>query len=275
MEKVKKFGSALAIVIVVVVLAVLFWAFCITTVPTGYTGVGTRFGKITGVTYEAGLHITSPFVKIVKMDNRIQKESVQLSSFSSDIQEVEILYTVNFQIDKTTAPVIYETIGVDYYTKVISPSITESVKTISAQYTAEQLVSNRAVLAQGIEDDLKDRLKQYNVMLVSSSIENIDFTDAFTDAVEAKQVAQQNKLRAETEAEQKRIEAQADADVQLIKAKAEAEANDTISKSLTEMILRKEYLDKWDGILPTTMLGSDAQTFFSVSVDPAESSDQQ
>lgn len=241
-----------------------------TEVPTGHTGVVTTFGRVENYTLDAGIHFIAPWQETVKMDNRVQKRTAELSCFSSDIQEVNLIYTINYQIKKSDAQTIYRTIGEDYYQTVIVPCITESVKVVTARYTAEQLVGKRNELAAAIEEDLTGKLLAYNIELVSTSIENMDFTDAFTDAVEAKQVAQQNKLRAETEAGQKVIEAQAAAEVRkvnadaeayelLAKAEAEAEANRKISESLTTGLIQYTYAQTWDGKLPTFMAG-DSQT---------------
>jgi regulator of protease activity HflC (stomatin/prohibitin superfamily) len=195
------------------------------------------------------------------MDNRVQKQTVELKCFSSDIQEVSMMYTLNYQINSTDAMTIYKTIGVKYYDKVIIPNITEAVKTCTAKYTAEALVNNRNELSMAIEKDLANRLNSYNIILVSTAIEDMDFTDAFTNAVEAKQVAQQNKLKAETEAEQKVIEAEAaakvksveaDAEAYQIKVKADAEAaaNKEIAASLTEALINYMYYQTWNGELP-------------------------
>lgn len=237
---------------------------CMASVPTGHTGVITTFGKVADYTYDAGFHIKKPWENVIMMDNRVQKQSTELSCFSADIQEVEMIYTINYQIRQTDAMTIYSTIGTEYYNTVIIPCITESVKTVTAKYTAENLISNRTELAQVIEEDLATKLDAYNIILVSTSIEDMDFTDEFTNAVEAKQVAQQNKLKAETEADQKRVEAQANADAQVIaaqgqadslviQAQAEAEANELLSKSLTDKILEKMYYDNWNGILPSVV----------------------
>ncbi len=239
---------------------------CVQTVPTGHTGVVTTFGHVEETTLDAGVHLVLPWQQVIKMDNRVQKESTELPCFSSDIQEVNLVYTINFQIKKSDAQTIYRTIGVDYYHTVIQPCVTESVKVVTARYTAEQLVGKRNELAAAIEEDLGEKLLAYNIELVSTSIENMDFTDAFTDAVEAKQVAQQNKLRAETEAEQKVIEANAAAEVRkvnadaeayelLAKAEAEAEANRKLSESLTDALIQYSYAQSWDGKLPTVMSG--------------------
>lgn len=237
-------------------------------IPTGHTGVITTFGQVENYTLDSGIHLKWPWQKVIKMDNRVQSKTIELSSFSSDIQEVSMTYTVYYQIDKTNAMTIYSTIGKDYSDKIITPIVNESVKTVSALYTAEELVNSRAELAKGITEELTVKLAVYNIEFVDASIENIDFTDAFTDAVEAKQVAQQNKLKAETEAEQKRVEAQAEADAKLIAAQAEAdatlieaeaktEANRLLTESLTPEILEKMYYDTWDGKLPT-VYGADS-----------------
>ena len=121
-------------------------------------------------------------------------------------------------------------------------------------------------MASQIEEVLSKKLAAYNIELVGASIENMDFTDAFTDAVEAKQVAEQNKLRAETEAQQrvleanaaaeiKRIEAEADAYELTTRAEAEAEANRKIAESLTEALIAYTYAENWNGELPTFMTG--------------------
>ena len=237
---------------------------CVQTVPTGHTGVVTTFGRVENTTLDSGVHFVLPWQNVVKMDNRVQKNTVDMPCFSSDIQEVNLTYTINYQIKKSDAQTIYRTIGEDYYQTVIQPCITESVKVVTARYTAEQLVGKRNELAAAIEEDLAEKLLSYNIELVSTSIENMDFTDAFTDAVEAKQVAQQNKLRAETEAEQKVIEAKAAAEVRKVnadaeayevraKAEAEAEANRLISESLTQGLISYTYAQSWDGKLPTVM----------------------
>ena len=250
------------ILIPVVFVAALIVIFsCFTQVPTGHTGVVTTFGKVSNYTLDSGIHVKAPWQKIVKMDNRIQRATESLSCFSSDIQEVSMLYTLNYQISQKDAMTIYRTIGSDYYHTIIVPTVQESVKVCTAKYTAEELVSERTDLAKAIEDSLSAKLANYNIMVNSTSIENMDFTDAFTNAVEAKQVAQQNKLKAETEAQQKVIEAEAAANVKKIeadaeayqlvkKAEAEAEAYRMISESLTDKVLSKMYYDNWDGKLP-------------------------
>ncbi len=252
---------------------------CITTIPTGHTGIVTTFGRVEDYTYEAGVHTKAPWQQVVKMDNRIQKSSVEMSCFSSDIQEVSTIYTINYQIEKANAQTIYRTIGKDYYTTIILPRIEESVKSMIAKYNAESLIASRVELSEEIRADLTEKLAAYNVEVIDASIENLDFSDAFTTAVEAKQVAAQEKLKAEIQQEQANIEAkaaaeraiiaaQADAEKAIIEAEAaaeaakkeadakayagekEAEANKKISESLTDALIEYKTVEQWNGELP-------------------------
>ena len=143
------FGRTLGIILGVALIAILVMS-CFTRVPTGNTGIVTTFGKVENYTLDAGMHFKLPWQKIVKMDNRVQKQSIDLMCFSSDIQEVSMTYTINYQISKADAMTIYSTIGINYYETVVIPCITESVKTVTARYTAEELVGMRSELASAI-----------------------------------------------------------------------------------------------------------------------------
>lgn len=266
-------GAALGVGIGAAVLTIILLACsCMANVPTGHTGVLTTFGRVENITFEAGMNFKAPWQEVIVMDNRVQKQSTDLICFSSDIQEVSMKYTVNYQISSKDAMTIYKTIGTDYYNNIIVPNITESVKTAVAKYNAEALVSGRSELSRVIQEDLTTRLAAYNIIVVSASIEDMDFTDAFTNAVEAKQVAEQNKLKAQTEAEQrvieanaaaeiKRVNAEAEAEAQKIaaeaaayeiqvKAEAEAEANKKLAESITQQLIDYKYYETWNGELP-------------------------
>lgn len=259
---------------------------CIRSVPTGNTGVVVTFGRVEDYTLDSGIHFTAPWKSVKKMDNKTQIYNIDLSCFSSDIQEVTIKYAVNYSIDKENAQVIYKTIGMDYVTTVMEPKVQEAVKGIVAKYTAEQLIGQRGNLSAQVEEVLTASLAAYHINVVSTSLSDIDFTDAFTNAVEAKQVAEQNKLRAKTEQEQAIIEANAAAEKQVIKAKADADSAilaaeadkkvqqinadaaeyagqkeaailSNIGEQMTKYpgLIQYYYYQKWDGTLPRTMLG--------------------
>ncbi|QTE68913.1 SPFH domain-containing protein [Clostridiales bacterium] len=267
---------------VVVLALVLVGTLCTATVQTGYTGIVTTFGKVENMTLEAGLHLKSPFQQIISMDNREQKTTFTTEAFSSDIQQVNITGSINYAINKSTAMNLFKEVGTDYFNKLVYPRMLEITKGVFSKYTAENLVANRQKLSESIRDGLSEELQSYGINVISLSIENIDFTDAFTDAVEAKQVAAQRKLQAEIEqaqmtmetqqqAERQRINAEAAANVAKINAdadayamkvrsEAEAEANKMIAESLTENLIRANEIKSWDGKLPVYMAGEGGTT---------------
>ena len=281
--------KSLIILVAVVILAIIIGTTCTATVQTGYTGIVTTFGKVEDITMEAGLHLKTPFQQIIMMDNREQKSSFTTEAFSSDIQQVDITGSINYTINKSTAMNLFKEVGTDYFNKLVYPRMLEITKGVFSKYTAENLVANRQKLSESIRDGLYAELQDYGINVISLSIENIDFTDAFTDAVEAKQVAAQKKLQAEIEqaqmtmetqqqAERQKIHAEAEANVAKINAdadayatkvrsQAEAEANKMIAESLTENLLRLTELKSWDGKLPTYMAGENGATIPVLRLD--------
>lgn len=293
-EKMDEFrwGHIIGSVVALIVAIILAFSM-IKIVPTGYTGILTTFGKVEPNTVSAGVHVIAPWQKIVKLDNRTQKVSVETDTFSKDIQQVKISLAVNFCIDQATAQELYKTVGVNYYESVVLPRILENVKAVVAEYSAENLVAKRGELSDEILTRLTDDAAAYGINIISISVEDIDFTDEFTDAVERKQVASQNKLAAETEQAQKTMEEQAAADRAVISAKAkaeqdviaanaelevtkiqaeaalyagekEAEMNKRIAESLTPNLVKYYYIKQWEGVLPKTVLGEDNSFMISL-----------
>lgn len=274
--------------------AVIIVASCISIVPTGYTGILTTFGKVEDRTISSGINFVAPWQQIVKMDNRTQKIQLTTSAFSSDIQQVDLTLSVNYCIDQETAQKLYRTVGMNYYDNVMYPRIQENVKAVFAHYTAENLIGKRDSLSQQIADTTAEDMKSYGITIISIAVEDIDFTDAFTNAVEAKQVAAQNKLTAETQQAQKTMEEEAaakravivanaeaeksiiaaNADLEVVKVQAEAalyagekeaEMNKRISESLTPELTKYKWIAQWNGELPTTILSDDGSYMISLS----------
>lgn len=208
-----------------VFLAILLTFFgCIASVDTGHVGVVKTFGKVEDYTFDSGFHLKAPWNSVTQINNQVQKTTIELPCFSSDIQEVNTTYTVNYQIAKGNAQNLYRDIGVNYLETVVNPTIQESVKTIIARYTAEELIKKRAEVAVEIEELLTINLARYNIDVSSTAIENMDFTDSFTAAVEAKVVAEQNKIKAEKENEQALAKAENDKLIAIKNAEAQAAA---------------------------------------------------
>lgn len=269
-EEAKTFGWIALIIGVIMLVISLF-----TSVPTGYTGILTTFGKVNDNTLEAGINLKAPWQDVVLMDNREQTREFSVLAFSSDIQEVKVSGTISFSIDKATAMKLYRDVGTNYYEVLVVPRLNEAVKVMLSQYTAEELITNRGQLSTGMLTSLNEATSVYGLNIINISID-VDFSDAFTDAVEAKQVATQVMQRVQTEQQQEtmiaeqtaarlQIEAeaaaavartQADAEAYAIttKAQAEAQANALISESLTETLIEYTEILQWNGMLPGTVI---------------------
>ena len=259
-----------ALVLVVALLAVGYATMTVR-VPTGYTAIVTTFGKVEDYTLEAGFHFKSPIQNVVLMDNRIQKVSFTTEAFSSDIQQVDVAGSINFSIDKQTAMRLYSGIGVNYFENLLHPRLLEKIKSVISAYTSEELIGKRDMLSDTIVEELRLEMQDYGITIASVNLEDIDFTDAFTDAIEAKQVATQRALQAKVEQEQKTMEAEAAAERQKIDAQAaaevariqaeaaqyagekEAEMNRKLAESLTNDLVRYYLVQKWDGAMPRFM----------------------
>ena len=262
---------------------------CITSIPAGHTGVIVTFGRVEDKVLTEGIHAILPYQEVVLFDNRVQKYSFQLEAFSSDIQQTDVTGSVNFTVTQSQSQNLYQRVGVNYYDTVIYPRLLEDIKLVFSRYSAEGLIGNRTVLSEESCKLIKEDLANYAIDVVSVNIENIDFTDTFTDAVEAKQVAQQNKLTTETqqeaeivianaEAEKKLIAAKADsekakiaADAEAyavkVKAEAEAEANRKLAESITPALIEYQQIMNWDGKLPEVVGGENIFPLYLIGKD--------
>ena len=249
-------------------------------VDSGCVGIVTHFGKIKDDVLPAGFHVTGYFDQVHPINVRTQIKSGEVVAFSSDIQQVVLSVSINYNVTPEAANTLYKTISGDYFATLISPRVNENVKVIVSNYTAESLIASRETLSAEVLKLMQRDLAPYGITATAISIENIDFTDAFESAVEAKQVATQEAQKARTQQEQqtmeaqqeanrKKIAAQAAADVTRteadakayetrVQAEAEAEANAKIAASITDALIDYVQAQNWDGKLPATYLGSDS-----------------
>jgi prohibitin 2 len=252
-QKMKKtFGKITTVAVAFFAFMILLMAFFI--VPAGSVGVVTRFGAVNRVAYP-GIGMKIPLVEgVVKMDVRTQKDEVDTSAASKDLQVVTSTIAVNYHLDGKYAVDVYQNIGSRYTDIVIAPAIQNVFKATTAKFTAEQLITNREAVRIQAEAELVKQLEPYHVVVENFNIVNFDFSPEFNAAIEAKQVAQQ---QVET-AKQRLAQAQVDAQTVLAAAKGQADAQAILNSSgaLTEAYLRYLALTKWNGILPNVTSGA-------------------
>ncbi len=250
--KIKQFNYKKVIIpVVIVIVAVIVLFNTVVVVDAGHTGVVVTMGKVNEGVLQEGVHAKIPFFQsVVKIDNRIQKLEVNTEAFSKDLQSVKTVLAINYRVDTSKSYSIYKNIGADYENVLVVPAVNEVLKAITATYTAEQSVTNRALISDGLVKGLNEKLNNIGLYVTDVNIIDFDFSDAFINAIEEKQVAQQKLLKAETEKQTKIKNAEADAEAKKIKAEGDAQANKKINDSLTDKVIENKKIDKWNGELP-------------------------
>ncbi len=248
--------------IIVIILAVLIVGIVavnsFVVVDAGHTGVVVTLGKVNEGVLSEGMHVKAPFVqKVVKIDNRIVKLEVETEAFSKDLQTVSTTLAINYRVDSAKSYSLYKNIGASYEDVLVVPAVNEVLKAITAKYTAEESVTNRSLISDGLIEGLNGKLNSSGLYVTDVNIINFDFSEAFIAAIEEKQVAQQKLLKAETEKQTAITNAEAEAESTKIQAEAEAAANNKIKASLNDDVLKAKFYEKWNGELPQAM-GSDS-----------------
>ncbi|MGN0553662.1 MAG: prohibitin family protein [Oscillospiraceae bacterium] len=248
------------VVVILVLLVVVLNSF--TAVTAGHSGVVTTFGKVSDNVLSEGLHFKIPFVqKIVLVDNRVLKAEADCSSASKDLQTVRSTIAVNYKVMNSYSASVYKNIGMDYESVIIIPAVQECVKAVTARFTAEELITNRQNVSDLMSEQLKEKISSYGIDVQIFNIISFDFTDEYNAAVEAKQTAQQNALKAEQDLQRIRVEAEQT----VAEAQAEAEAYRLKSEQITPEILLMSYIDKWDGKLPTVASGENGTMMIDIT----------
>lgn len=256
-------GIALAVGLAVLI------GMSLATVQAGFRGVKTRFGEVVGGSLEPGLHVKLPLIeKIAAVEVREQKMDMETSASSQDLQTVQSKVAVNFRPEPTSVNMLYDEVGLDYETRILNPAVEETVKAVTAQYTAEQLITKRTEVRDKMETQLRERMAANHLSITKFSIVNFEFSPSFNEAIEAKQTAEQEALRASNdlrriaveadqeieeargEAEAIKLRAQAEADAITMMAEAEAKAQELLAKVVNRDVILLRTIEKWDGIMP-------------------------
>lgn len=242
----------IVITVIVVIVAMIIVLNSFTTVKAGHTGVVTTFGKVSENVLSEGLHFKIPFIQdIILVDNRVQKAEVACTAASKDLQTVSSTIAVNYKVLNSFSASVYKNIGLEYQAVIITPAIQECVKAVTAKFTAEELITNRQSIGDQMMELLKAKITSYGIDIQIFNITAFDFTAEYNAAIEAKQTAQQNALKAEQDLQRIKVEAEQ----KIAQAQAEAEAYRLKSEQLTPEIIISNYIEKWDGKLPTVVSG--------------------
>jgi regulator of protease activity HflC (stomatin/prohibitin superfamily) len=250
--------AIIGVIVLGFIVAILFSSIGI--VPAGYKGVLLRFGAVTGHVKGEGLYYKIPFVEqVVLMSTQIQKYTSQTTASSKDLQVVTTEVTLNFQLESSQVSEIYRNMRQDYEHRIIQPFVQEAVKSVTAKFDAEQLITQRPAVKKDLQDLLSSRLKELGIDVVELSITEFRFTQVFQDSIEAKVKAVQQALEAANAL--KRIEFEAQQSI--VKAQAEAKGLELQKAQITDKLLelrkievQRAAVQKWDGVMPSVVTGS-------------------
>ncbi|WP_414526799.1 prohibitin family protein [Nodularia chucula] len=253
-------------------LAIIIRPFAI--VNAGERGVVMQFGKVQDKVLGEGLHPIMPIVTSVKRLNvRVQKNTFESDAASKDLQTITTELAVNWHIDPLKANRIFQQVGDEklIIDGIITPAVSEVLKAATAKKTAEEVITKRTELKEEIDNNLKNRLESYGIMIDDVSLVNFSFSPEFARAIESKQIAEQEAKQAEFIAQKATQEAQAD----INRAKGQAEAQRLQRLTLTPDLLQKQAIEKWDGRFPTVMSGNGALPLININPSSLASENQQ
>ena len=256
------------VIFIIFILVIIFNSF--KSIPTGFVGVKTRFGQVQDTMLNEGLNLKIPFIeKIVLMDCRTQKTEYTMEASSKDLQKISnFKVAINYNITKDTANSLYREVGVDYKTIIVEPAIQEAMKATIANYTAEELITKRNEVSAFALEALYNKLQNSGITLTSLNILDLSFSPEFDQAVEQKQIVEQETQKAQYELEKAKVENEK----KIENAKADAEVMKQQNAQITENYLKlkeienqKAMIDKWNGQLPSTLMSDDVSSIFSVN----------
>lgn len=251
-QKGKRIVRMVVILALIAVALLLLNPFVI--IGAGERGVVLNFGAVQDTVLDEGLHLRVPIMqRVVKMDVKVQKSQTGAESVSKDLQEAHSTIAVNYHVSPSKANWVYQNLGREYKERIIDPAVQEVVKAITARYTAVELITQRENVRHEIKKLLNERLNSYNILVDDFSIVNFAFSKQFTQAIEAKQAAEQLALKAQRDLERVKIEAEQ----KVAQARAEAEALRLQKENVTPELVKLRQIEaamraieKWDGHLP-------------------------
>jgi len=226
-------------------------------VGAGQRGVLLRFGAVTGEVKGEGLYFKVPFAEqVVLMSTQIQKYSAPASASSKDLQVVTTEVSLNYQLEGSKVGETYRNMRQEYENRVIQPFIQEAVKSTTANFEAEQLITQRPQVKAELQDLITGRLAPLGIGVIELSITDFRFTQVFQDSIEAKVKAVQQALEAENALRRVGFEAQQ----AIVKATAEAKGLELQKVQITAQLLdlrrievQGRAVEKWNGVMPTVV----------------------
>ena len=238
----------------------------------GEAGVLSVLGKARDGVLLEGVHFKPPVISQVDVyDLTVQKFEVPAQSSTKDLQQLTASFAINFRLDPIEVVTIRRTQGTlqNIVSKIIAPQTQESFKVAAARRTVEEAITKRDELKLDFDEALSQRLSKYGIIVLDTSVVDLNFSTEFSKAVEEKQIAEQRAQRAVYIAR----EAEQEAEATINRAKGQAEAQRLLRETLTTELLQKQAIEKWDGKFPQVLGGDGAVPFINLEVGKSQKHD--
>lgn len=247
-------------VLALLALFILFTIWPFAQVGQTQRGVVLRNGAFTRV-MEPGLHFRAPLLEsVIVMDVSAVKNEAEASAASKDLQNASTKVAINYTVNPADVEDLYTKYENDHASRLINPAIQEAVKSATAKYTAEELVTKREAVKSDITSSLKNTLSPYGIEVTEVFITDFAFSQEFNNAIEAKVTAEQNALAEKNNLQAAQYKAQA------IKVTADAANNDRYI-ALQQLDVQKAAIEKWDGHLPNQMVPGQTLPFLQLNAN--------
>jgi len=243
-----------AIVISLLVVLIAFFN-PLAIVGVGERGVKVTLGKVSPTSYTEGIHFITPFISHIKnMNVKTQKSYVETSVYTKDIQNAQITYVLNYNLQPENAHRMYREVGMNYLETVVTPVVEGTLKDVIGKWNAQDLVANREQATREVLVKLQQHLTPKYVNVTDFQMTAIAYSGVFEKAIENKVTAEQEALRAKN----KTVQIQEEAKQKLISAEAEAKSMAIRAHALTQnkALVEYEAVQKWDGKLPEYLMGN-------------------
>lgn len=242
------------------ILSTLFLANCFQQVNAGHKGIKIEFGEIQPMILPEGMYWAGPFTHIVEVSLRLRASTTETMAASKDMQKVHATISVNWRITESKVMDTFKNLGTPdlIEDKVIDRAVSEILKAETAKLTAEEILTKRMVLKQAMDLAITERLAYFGLLVEAVNLADFGFTPEFDKAVEAKQIAEQQAKQAHYETQKATQQALGEIE----KAKGQAEAQKLLKASITDDLIQKLAVEKWDGKLPTTIISKDGSIPF-------------
>ncbi len=249
----KMFATPILVILLIVTFLLIFNPIAI--VGVGERGVKVTLGKVSPESFTEGVHFVTPFIsKIKNMDVKTQKKYMETEVYTKDIQQARISYVINYNLQPQNAHKMYREVGMDYTNTILMPVVEGTIKDVIGKWNAQDLVANREAATSDVIGKLQRQLESKYINVTGFQITEINYSKVFEQAIESKVTAEQEALKAKN----RTVQIEEEAKQKIISAEAEARSMKIRSDALAKnkSLVQYEAVQKWNGILPTYMMGN-------------------